>query len=73
MFAPTLPPGKAEPKPARPGKLFSCVGLGERVPAKTVNATLAAMSGAFEAPHSPFGRASIPPERLPRAPLPRAF
>ena len=63
------------------GKLFSYVGLEKRVPAdhplrvirEIVNATLVAMSAEFDALYSPFGRESIPPERLLRALLLQAF
>jgi transposase len=63
------------------GKLFSYVDLEKRVPADhplrvmrdVVNATLAAMSAEFDALYSPFGRESIPPERLLRALLLQAF
>jgi transposase len=63
------------------GKLFSYVDLEKRVPAdhplrvmrEVVNATLAAMSAEFDALYSPFGRESIPPERLLRALLLQAF
>jgi transposase len=60
------------------GRLFSYVDLEKRVPGDhplrvirgIVNATLAAMSGEFDAP---FGRESIPPERLLRALLLQAL
>ncbi|HET6804443.1 MAG TPA: IS5 family transposase [Frateuria sp.] len=63
------------------GKLFSYVSLEKRVPAdhplrairEIVNATLVAMSAEFDALYSPFGRESIPPERLLRALLLQAF
>ena len=63
------------------GKLFSYVDLEKRVPAghplrvirEIVNATLAAMSAKFDALYSPYGRESIPPERLLRALLLQAF
>jgi transposase len=63
------------------GKLFSYVDLEKRVPAdhplrvirEVVNATLLAMSVEFDALYSPFGRESIPPERLLRALLLQAF
>ena len=63
------------------GKLFSYVNLEKRVPAdhplrvirEIVNATLVAMSAEFDALYSPFGRESIPPERLLRALLLQAF
>ena len=63
------------------GKLCSDVNLEKRVPADhplrvirdIVNATLSAMSAEFDALYSPFGRESIPPERLLRAPLLQAF
>ena len=57
------------------GSLFSYVDLEKRVRADhplrvirgVVNATLADLSAAFDALYSPFGRESIPPERLLRA------
>ena len=63
------------------GKLFSYVSLEKRVPAahplrvirEIVNATLVTMSAEFDALYSPFGRESIPPERLLRALLLQAF
>jgi transposase len=63
------------------GKLFSYVNLEKRVPADhplrvirdIVNATLSAMFAEFDALYSPFGRESIPPERLLRALLLQAF
>jgi hypothetical protein len=63
------------------GSLFSYVDLEKRVRADhplreirgIVNAALTELSGAFDALYSPFGRASIPPERLLRALLPQAF
>jgi transposase len=63
------------------GKLFSYVDLEKRVSAdhplrvirEVVNATLLAMSAEFDALYSPFGRESIPPERLLRALLLQAF
>jgi transposase len=63
------------------GKLFSYVDLEKRVPSahplrvirEVVNATLLAMSAEFDALYSPFGRESIPPERLLRALLLQAF
>jgi transposase len=63
------------------GKLFSYVNLEKRVPADRplrvirgiVNATLVAMSAEFAALYSPFGRESIPPERLLRALLLQAL
>src|SRR4051812_16389600 len=63
------------------GSLFSYVDLEKRVRADhplrvirgIVNATLAELSGAFDALYSPFGRESIPPERLLRALLLQAF
>jgi transposase len=63
------------------GKLFSYVNLEKRVPSEhplrvireIVNATLLAMSAEFDALYSPFGRESIPPERLLRALLLQAF
>jgi transposase len=61
--------------------LFSDVDLEKRIRAAhplrvirgIVNATLAALSGEFDALYSPFGRESIPPERLLRALLLQAF
>jgi transposase len=44
-----------------------------RVIREIVNATLAAISAEFDALYSPFGRESIPPERLSRALLLQAF
>ena len=63
------------------GSLFSYVDLEKRVRADhplrvirgVVNATLADLSVAFDALYSPFGRESIPPERLLRALLLQAF
>ena len=63
------------------GKLFSYVDLEKRVAAdhplrvvrEVVNATLVAMSAEFDVLYSPFGRESIPPERLLRALLLQAF
>jgi transposase len=63
------------------GSLFSYVDLEKRVRSDhplrvikgVVNATLAAMSGEFDALYAPDGRASIPPERLLRALLLQAF
>lgn len=63
------------------GALFSYVDLEQRVPPEhplrlirsVVNDTLAAMSADFDALYSPFGRGSIPPERLMRALLLQAF
>jgi len=63
------------------GKLFSYVDLEKRVPADhplrligdIVTATLVAMSAEFDALYSPFGRESIPPERLLRALLVQAL
>src|SRR5690242_4969619 len=63
------------------GSLFSYVDLEKRVrpdhPLRVirgiVNATLAAMSEEFDGLYSPFGRESIPPERLLRALLLQAF
>lgn len=63
------------------GSLFSYVDLEKRVrpdhPLRVirdvVNATLAALSAEFDALYSPFGRESIPPERLLRALLLQAF
>ncbi|MCA3412899.1 MAG: transposase, partial [Roseomonas sp.] len=66
---------------AVPGSLFSYVDLEKRVrpdhPLRVirglVNSALADLSSAFDALHSPFGRESIPPERLIRALLLQAF
>ena len=63
------------------GSLFSYVDLEKRVrsdhPLRVirgiVNATLSALSAEFDALYSPFGRESIPPERLLRALLLQAF
>ena len=63
------------------GALFSYVDLEQRVPPEhplrlirsVVNDTLAAMSADFDALYSPFGRESIPPERLMRGLLLQAF
>jgi transposase len=63
------------------GSLFSYVDLEKRVRADhplreirgIVNAALTELSGAFDALYSPFGRESIPPERLLRALLLQAF
>ena len=63
------------------GSLYSYVDLEKRVRAdhplrvirSVVNATLADLSAAFDALYSPFGRESIPPERLLRALLLQAF
>ena len=63
------------------GSLFSYVDLEDRVRADhplrvirgVVNATLVDLSAEFEALYSPFGRESIPPERLLRALLLQAF
>ncbi len=63
------------------GSLFSYVDLEKRVRADhplrvirdVVNAALSAMSAEFDALYSPFGRESIPPERLLRALLLQAF
>ena len=63
------------------GALFSYVDLEQRVPPEhplrlirsVVNDTLAAMSADFDALYSPFGRESIPPERLLRGLLLQAF
>jgi transposase len=63
------------------GSLFSSVDLEKRVRADhplreirgIVNAALTELSGAFDALYSPFGRESIPPERLLCALLLRAF
>ncbi len=66
---------------AASGSLFSYVDLEKRVRADhplrvirgVVNATLRAMSAEFDALYSPFGRESIPPERLLRGLLLQAF
>ena len=63
------------------GSLFSYVDVEKRVRADhplrvirgIVNATLSAMSAEFDALYSPYGRESIPPERLLRALLLQAF
>jgi transposase len=63
------------------GSLFSYVDIEKRVgtghPLRVirdiVNATLSAMSAEFDPLYSPFGRESIPPERLLRALLLQAF
>jgi transposase len=63
------------------GSLFSYVDLEKRVRADhplrvirgIVNATLSDLSGEFDELYSPFGRESIPPERLLRALLLQAF
>ena len=63
------------------GSLFSYVDVEKRVrpdhPLRVirgiVNATLADLSGDFDALYSPLGRESIPPERLLRALLLQAF
>ncbi len=63
------------------GSLFSYVVIDKRIPSdhplrlirEIVNATLRAMSFEFDALYSPFGRESIPPERLLRALLLQAF
>jgi transposase len=63
------------------GSLFSYVDLERRVRADhplrvirgVVNATLLALSAEFDMLYSPFGRESIPPERLLRALLLQAF
>ena len=63
------------------GSLFSYVDLETRIRADhplrvirgIVNATLATLSDAFDGLYSPFGRKSIPPERLLRALLLQAF
>jgi transposase len=65
----------------RSGSLFSYVDLEARVPQghplrairEIVNAALADMDSAFGALYSPFGRASIAPEKLLRALLLQAF
>lgn len=65
----------------RSGSLFSYVDLEDRVPPahplrvvrRIADEVLAGMSGAFEAAYAPFGRPSIPPERLLRALLLQAF
>src|SRR5882672_12879612 len=63
------------------GSLFSYVDLEQRVrpdhPLRVIraiaNASLQALSAEFDALYSPFGRESIPPERLVRALLLQAF
>src|SRR6187431_2462608 len=63
------------------GRLFGYVDLEKRVPAdhplriirEIVNTTLLTMSAEFDALYSPFGRESVPPERLLRALLLQAF
>ena len=63
------------------GSLFSYVDLEQRVrpdhPLRVIreiaNASLQALSADFDALYSPFGRESIPPERLVRALLLQAF
>ena len=63
------------------GSLFSYVDLEQRVrpdhPLRVIreiaNASLKALSADFDALYSPFGRESIPPERLVRALLLQAF
>ena len=63
------------------GSLFSYVDLEKRVRADhplrvirgIVNTTLTGLSSEFDALYSPFGRESIPPERLLRALLLQAF
>src|SRR5882757_4833460 len=63
------------------GSLFSYVDMEQRVrpdhPLRIirgiVNATLTDLSADFDALYAPFGRASIPPERLVRALLLQAF
>jgi transposase len=63
------------------GSLFSYVDLEKRVRPdhllrairSLVNSALADFSSAFDALYSPFGRESIPPERLLRALLLQAF
>src|SRR5260221_3260076 len=63
------------------GSLFSYVDLEQRVrpdhPLRVIreiaNASLQALSADFDALYSPFGRESIPPERLFRALLLSAF
>src|SRR5258708_13992140 len=63
------------------GSLFSYVDLEQRVrpdhPLRVIreiaNASLQALSADFDALYSPFGRESIPPERLVRALLLPAF
>jgi transposase len=65
----------------RIGELFSYVDLEDRVPAKhplrkirqLVNDVLVSLDGEFAALYSPFGRESIPPERLLRALLLQAL
>src|SRR5258706_15769104 len=63
------------------GSLFSYVDMEQRVrpdhPLRVIreiaNASLKALSADFDALYSPFGRESIPPERLVRALLLQAF
>jgi transposase len=63
------------------GSLFSYIDVEKRVradhPLRTirgiVNTTLRELSAEFDTLYSPFGRESIPPERLPRALLLQAF
>src|ERR1700704_1548191 len=65
----------------RSGLLFSYVDLEGRVPGShplrairlVVNEALSVLTARFEALYSPFGRPSIPPERLLRAMLLQAF
>jgi len=65
----------------RSGSLFSFVDLETRVPKdhplrairEIANAALLDLSGEFEAMYAPFGRPSIPPEKLLRASLLQAF
>lgn len=66
---------------ANKGSLFSYIDLEKRVRAdhplrvirEIANAALKSLSGDFDALYSPFGRESIPPERLLRALLLQAF
>ena len=65
----------------RSGSLFSYVDLEKRVPKdhplrrirELANEALSELSGDFEALYAPFGRPSIPPEKLLRALLLQAF
>jgi transposase len=65
----------------RSGSLFSFVDLETRVPKdhplrairEIANAALLDLSGEFQAMYAPFGRPSIPPEKLLRASLLQAF
>ena len=65
----------------RSGSLFSFVDLETRVPKdhplrairEIANGALSDLSGEFQAMYAPFGRPSIPPEKLLRASLLQAF